>query len=59
MRAKLSGISIAQWSVITKVCRATGASTEGIKMEFATTLLVSNGLMAAIIYVVVNWIWED
>jgi hypothetical protein len=32
---------------------------EGIKMEFATTLLVSNGLMAAIIYVVVNWIWED
>ena len=54
-----AGIWIAQWSVITNVSRATRASTEGIKMEFATSLLVSDGLMAAFIYIVVSWIWED
>jgi len=32
---------------------------EGIKMEFATTIILSNGLMAAVIYIVVTWIWED
>jgi hypothetical protein len=32
---------------------------EGIEMDFAATLIVSNTLMAAVIYLVVTWIWED
>lgn len=32
---------------------------EEITMDFAITLIISNGLMATIIYLVVNWIWED
>jgi len=46
-------------SLITKDCTADRTSREGIKMDFALTLLISNGLMAAIIYLVVTWIWED
>ena len=34
-------------------------SREGIEMDFAATLIVSNTLMAAVIYLVVTWIWED
>ena len=32
---------------------------EGIEMDFAVTLIASNTLMAAVIYLVVTWIWED
>ena len=32
---------------------------EEITMDFAIILIISNGLMATIIYLVVNWIWED
>ena len=55
MKAKLSGMSIAIWYHH----EVYQASTKGIKMEFGTILLVSNGLMAAMIYVVVSWIWEE
>ncbi|MBU6435492.1 MAG: hypothetical protein KJS98_19455 [Nitrospirae bacterium] len=43
----------------TKDCTAGRTSMEGIEMDFAATLLISNGIMAAIIYLVVTWIWED
>ena len=32
---------------------------EGSEMDVAATLIVSNTLMADVIYLVVTWIWED
>jgi hypothetical protein len=32
---------------------------EGSMMELGATVLVSNGLMAAMIYFFVSWIWKD
>ena len=42
-----------------KILRQIVLGVGGIEMDFAIVLVVSNSLMAAVIYLVVNWIWED
>lgn len=53
-----SGTSLAQQNQQERL-HGRHPNKEGIEMDFAATLMVSNTLMAAVIYLVVTWIWED
>lgn len=35
------------------------ANKEGIKMDFAIIFIIANGLLAAVVYFLVTWIWQD
>ncbi len=55
---KTFGISIADVMLSESLAGNTNG-TERSTMELGTTILLSNGLMAAMIYIVVSWIWEE
>jgi hypothetical protein len=33
--------------------------TRGLTMDFGVALIIANSLLAAFIYIILNWLWQD